>query len=422
VTSERSRAGDQETSDSRFARLLDSGIIGIFEGDETGRIVEGNGAFLQMLGYSREDLEQGLIRWDRVTVPGCQRVNRRFHEQLKAFGHAEPAEKEYYRKDGSHIPVLVGLAALKPVRGESGRGEPGREENAPRARAIGFMLDLTERRRIEDALKSSEEKFRQLAENIHEVFWIMDVAAGEILYVSPAYEQIWGQKRECLYADPENWIRTIHPEDRRQALEVFSRQVCGEAVENEYRIVQPSGDVRWIRDRAFPVRDGDGRMIRLAGIAEDATERKLSELRVVHQSLHDELTGIPNRRFFREKLTQAIAEREEGRTGAVLFLDLDQFKLVNDSLGHLEGDRLLQGVVQRMLAVCAEGTLARFGGDEFTLLATGFDGPEPVRRLGERLIRCLDEPFRIADRDVYVGASIGISLFPEHGTDPYAEP
>jgi diguanylate cyclase (GGDEF)-like protein/PAS domain S-box-containing protein len=403
VPCQNSSASGLAEFDSRFRQLAESSIIGIFEGDGTGRILKANDAFLGMLGYSRTELEMNLVRWDRLKAPGYDRTHRRFSEELVTSGNAAPAEVEYYRKDGSRIPVLVGLTSAGLPLGST---------------AFGFMVDLTLRRQAEEAVRESEAKFRQLAENIHEVFWMMNAAATEMLYVSPAYEKIWGYKVESVYVDPEHWVKSIHPEDVPHALEIFSRQVQGEAVENVYRIVQPSGNIRWIRDRAFPVRDTQGAIIRLAGVAEDITERRLSELRLVHQSLHDDLTDLPNRRFFREKLEQAIANREDGKSGMVLFIDLDDFKLVNDTLGHAAGDQILKDVVGRFLSVCGESaTLARFGGDEFTVLVTGIEGREPARLLAGSLIRCLDEAFRIADRGVFIGASIGISLFPEDGTE-----
>ncbi len=389
--------------DSR--RLPESSVIGIFisEGADSGRILDANDVFLELLGYTRAELELNLVRRDRLIAPGYEEIHQGFNRDLAASGIAAPAELEYLRKDGSRIPVMVGLAAA---------GEP------PSTQAFGFVVDLTSRRQAEEALRASEEKFRQLAENIDEVFWMMNAAATETLYVSPAYEQIWGYSPERVYADQAHWIKSIHPEDVSHALEVFSRQVQGEVIENVYRIVRPSGDIRWIRDRAFPVRDANGDIIRLAGVAEDITDRKLSDLRLLHQSLHDDLTDLPNRRFFRDKLTQAIADCKGGNSGAVLFIDLDGFKLINDALGHAAGDRILKDVVGRFLTACGESsTLARFGGDEFTVLMTGTEARQPARLLAERLIRCLDQPFRIAGRDVFIGASIGISLFPENGIE-----
>ena len=308
----------------------------------------------------------------------------------------------------------------KSLHPEETKITPVQNSNGETASHIAIKHDVTERRAAESAVRSSEEILRQLTENIREVFWMMNLALTEVLYVSPAYEQIWGQTREGLYANPERWMNSIHTDDLLGAKERFRRQVQGEILENEYRIVQPSGAIRWIRDRAFPVRDSEGNIVRLAGVAEDTTERKLSESRLVRQALYDELTDLPNRRLFRERLGQAIAGCRAGMSGAVFFIDLDQFKLVNDTLGHCAGDLLLKEVARRLLAACGTiGTLARFGSDEFALVATGFEGPESVRSLGHRLISCLNEKFRIADRGVFVGASIGISRFPQNGIDPY---
>jgi diguanylate cyclase (GGDEF)-like protein/PAS domain S-box-containing protein len=385
---------------------MDSGIIGVFEGDGGGRILEGNGAFLQMHGYSRDDLEAGLIRWDQLTVPGYEAVNRHFAEQLAARGTTAPAELEYFRKDGSRIPALVGLASLQ-----------GRPEGD---RAIGFILDLTKQKEAQEALRKSEEQFRQLTDHIREVFWMTNHTGTEIVFVSPAYEQIWGRTRESLYANPKSWMDSIHPEDRPNAEETFRRQLKGEILANEYRVVQPSGATRWICDRAFPVRDAAGKIVRLAGVAEDMTERKLSELRLIHQATYDELTDLPNRWLFEDKLEEALTDCASGKSGALFFIDLDQFKLVNDTLGHAAGDRLLIAVAERLRGACREyGTLARFGGDEFTLVAVGLEGSGPLRHLCQRLIDCLNAPFRIEGREVFLGASIGVSLFPENGTDSF---
>ena len=143
---------------------------------------------------------------------------------------------------------------------------------------IGVCADITERKQSDEALRNSEEKFRQLAENIQEVFWMMNVDGTEILYVGPAYEQIWGRTCASLYAAPMDWIEAIHPDDREHAHETFLRQLQGESIDSEYRIHRPDGQEKWIRDRAFPIRDQDGQLIRIAGIAEEITERKQSEI------------------------------------------------------------------------------------------------------------------------------------------------
>ncbi len=147
---------------------------------------------------------------------------------------------------------------------------------------VGLSADITERKQAEQALRTSEEKFRQLTENIREVFWMMSPSADEILYVSPVYEQVWERTCESLYKDPMSWAEAIHPDDVEKAQALFARQIQGEAIESEYRIRTPGGQEKWIRDRASPVSDEAGRLIRVVGIAENITDQKHYEEDLVH--------------------------------------------------------------------------------------------------------------------------------------------
>ncbi len=165
------------------------------------------------------------------------------------------------RKDGRRIDISVTAGPIRNSEGEVG--------------AISTVLhDITERKQAEQALQSSEEKFRQLAENIREVFWLMTPGSNQFLYVSPAYEQVWGRSCQSVYQNADSRLEAIHPDDLEQSRLLFARQMQGEPVEPEYRIRTPSGQEKWIRGRAFPIRDEAGQVIRVAGIAEDVTERK----------------------------------------------------------------------------------------------------------------------------------------------------
>ena len=158
-------------------------------------------------------------------------------------------------------------------------------------------INISARKQAEQALRGSEEKFRQLAENIHEVFWMMSPAADEILYISPAYEEVWGRTCESLYRNPMSWTETIHPADLEQAMAMFGRQIQGEPVDSEYRIKTPVGADKWIRDRAFAINDENGQLIRIVGIAEEVTERKRYEAELIHAREGAEAANRAKSRF-----------------------------------------------------------------------------------------------------------------------------
>ena len=149
-----------------------------------------------------------------------------------------------------------------------------RDESGQYLGRAWFFRDITERKRAEGALQNSEEKFRQLAENIHEVFWVMSPESNELLYVSPAYEQVWGRTCDSSYQNPMSWMDAIHPDDREQAGLLVARQLAGERIASDYRITTPGGEEKWICARCSPVRDQAGKLIRVVGIAEEITERK----------------------------------------------------------------------------------------------------------------------------------------------------
>ncbi len=244
-----------------FRRLLDSSITGVVFWDIHGDLLGANDLFLNMVGYTREDLEQGRLSWKDITPPEYVAVDEKAIAELLATGSCTPFEKEYIRKDGRRISVLIGSAMLEGAKDQGS----------------SFVMDITERKQVEEQLRQSEERFRQVAESITEVFWMTDPAKGEILYVSPAYEEIWGRTCASVYQNPTGWLEAIHPEDRQRVKETaLTLQISGD-YDEEYRVIRPDGSIRWIRDRAFPIRDTSGRVYRLTGIAEDITEAKRAE-------------------------------------------------------------------------------------------------------------------------------------------------
>ncbi len=266
------------------------------------------------------------------------------------------------------------------------------------------------------ALRESEERFRQMAESIGDVFWLSDPPRQKILYVSPAYERIFGRPVTELYLDWRGWLDNVHPDDREML-----RARMDDPVEMEFevafRICRPDGEMRAVQMRIYLVRDGAGRFVRRAGVIQDVTERQRQEARIEHLAYHDALTGLPNRAMLTDRLAQALAQAQRRQQQvAVLFLDLDRFKLVNDSLGHVAGDLLLQEVARRLRAALREDdTVARVGGDEFQVVLGNVAGPADAARVAEKMMQVLGAPFVLEGQELHVTASLGVSLFPRDG-------
>lgn len=263
-------------------------------------------------------------------------------------------------------------------------------------------------RRLNDRLRTSQRRFRQLAESIQEVFWLKDPDEDQMLYVSPAYRTIWGRPVDELYEDSDSWIESIHPDDRERMAEHFLSSTAT-SLEKEYRIVRGDGEIRWIRDDAFPVRDEDGEVIRVAGVARDVTERKRLEEQLRHQALHDPLTSLANRALLEDRIEQALTRaRRRSAPMALLMVDIDRFKRINDSLGHTAGDRILQTVARRLRdAVRDEDTVARWGGDEFVVLATNVEDREDLEALRQRIAQTVCRPATVVGEEVPVSATMG---------------
>jgi diguanylate cyclase (GGDEF)-like protein len=210
------------------------------------------------------------------------------------------------------------------------------------------------------------------------------------------------------------WRGRLHPDDRRRILAADERfGAHGGRVDEEYRLLAKDGSVVWVREETVLVRGEGGEPLYVQGILTDTTERKSLEERLRHQALHDSLTGLPNRRLFVDRLRHALGRtsRREGRWVAVLFMDLDNFKAVNDSLGHGSGDLLLAAVAERLGRLLRpEDTLARFGGDEFAVIVEDVGAPDEAVRVAERIIEGFGAAFGLEGRDLYARASTGIAF------------
>ncbi len=255
--------------DAQYRAIFEASRDALLVADaRTGMLLDANPAAVALLGHSLEEfraMHQSAVHSEEDLDAG----RNTFQERRYRSG---ANEHTLVRADGARIPVEI---SASPMRGPQGQEW-----------VLGIFHDLTERAEADRALRASEEKFRQITEHIRDVFWIVPPNLDELLrpgdgesfYVSPAYEQVWGRTRESLYADPAAWLNAIHPEDVERAHVLFNPP---EPVDTEFRILTPEGQVKWIRDRAFPIRAHDGSLIRVTGIAEDITERKNYEAALI---------------------------------------------------------------------------------------------------------------------------------------------
>ena len=262
-----------------------------------------------------------------------------------------------------------------------------------------------------EAARQSEDRYKLAALGSNDGLWDWDIPSNT-LFGSGRWKMIIGLPEDAQISRHEQWLDYTHDEDRPALVEALRAHLDGERAhfKHEYR-VRVRGEIRWVLCRGIAVRDEAGRPIRMAGSLTDITEQRLVRDSLAQAARHDPLTNLPNRTLFSELLQRAIAQgaRSSSHRYAVLFIDLDGFKLVNDSLGHIIGDRFLVAIAQRLQSQLRPGdSLARLGGDEFAVLAENFSSPEDVCAIAERLQAALAEPFRIADHELFGSASIGI--------------
>lgn len=286
--------------------------------------------------------------------------------------------------------------------------------------AIGNQIGLfVERKRTEEELKISEEKLSSILASIDNIVWSLSPTTGETLYVNAAAEKVWGRPVAELMRDKDLWLQSVHPDDRERMSNTLKELLEKGALTVEYRIQRPDGEIRWLEDRVKVIYDKAGNPVRLDGVASDITERKKYEASIEYLATHDALTNLPNRTLLADRLSQALAHaKRTERQVALLFLDLDRFKDVNDSFGHPFGDALLQAVAERLQSSVREGdTVARQGGDEFLILLSDLERVEDIEFVAVKILRALAKPFHIDGRELFVRGSIGASVYPADGAD-----
>jgi diguanylate cyclase (GGDEF)-like protein/PAS domain S-box-containing protein len=392
-----------QKSEERFRGAFDLAAVGMAMVAPNGTFLRVNRSLCAMLGYSESELLG--TDFEIVTHPECiERILEQREPLLTGEVQAVQLEQRYLHKDGRTVWAEVNLALVHDVQGQP-------------LRFIAQAQDITERKRAEVALRDHQQRLEALVNSINGVVWEANAPDFGNVFVSPHAERLLGYPISAWTASRTFWEDHLHPDDRDRALvESLRGTDGGYSYESEYRMIAADGRVVWINDVVTAVTEPNG-SLKLRGVMIDITVRKQAEERLMHQTLHDPLTGLPNRVSFTDRFDQALTQTwRSGRMVAVGFLDLDRFKLANDTLGHAAGDELLRQVATR-LAGCLrrDDTVARLGGDEFALILPSIQTTDDATRLAGKLLEAFTEAFNLEGHEVFVTASLGVSLYPTDG-------
>lgn len=358
-----------------------------------------NPAFTTITGYTAEEVIGRNCRFlqgpdtDRATLAAIRTAVRE-HTTITCT-------LLNYRKDGTPFWNELIISPVFDVEGNL-------------VNFVGLQTDVTERKRNEAALRESEERYALAVQGANDGIWDWNLKTGEV-YFSARWKAMLGYQDNELDNVLDEWFERIHPDDVNWFKFRISAHLDGLTphFEHEHRMLHRDGRYRWMLCRGLAVRDRHNQVTRMAGSQTDTTARKQAEEQLLHDAFHDALTGLPNRTLLLDRLRHALqlTRRNSLYQFAVLFLDIDRFKMVNDSLGHIVGDRLLMAIAQRLSSYLRPGdTIARLGGDEFVILLEDIKDVMEVTAIADQILQGLAQSFNLNGREIFTTASIGIAL------------
>ncbi len=391
-------------SEERYRTIMDEIHDDYYENDLAGNYTFVNDAFCRSLGYTMEE----LIGMNSRAIHTPEESKKLYEEYKKLYRTGQPIKAlttKFIRKDGSYG---VGELSAFPMRNEKGE-------------IIGFRgvsHDITERMRMEEALRQSEERYRTILAEIEEGYYEVDLA-GNIKFVNKAACRQFGYSEEELIGS--NYRAYVLKEDIKGVYKAWNKVYrTGEPLRSyPFATVRKDGTQMFVENSVSPLRNKEGAIIGFRAVSRDVTQRKQFEQKLADMATHDSLTGLPNRTLLSDRFTMGLAlSRRSGNKLAVLMLDLDKFKVINDTMGHAVGDQLLKSVAERLTGVTRKSdTVARIGGDEFVLVLPQVSHPDNAAMLAQRILDVFREPFIFDGHQLSVTTSIGIAVYPDDGKE-----
>jgi diguanylate cyclase (GGDEF)-like protein/PAS domain S-box-containing protein len=390
-------------SQGKYRSIVETGGAGVLIGNPSGQISFVNQAFCSMLGYSGEELI-GKPFTDFIHSEDCEMVMEKFAEGL-----AHP-EAEYHveframHKDGHVVWIHPSVSPIY--------------SNNVLTSGMAICFDITERKRLEETLKKSEERYRTILEEIRDNYFETDLD-GNFTFVNDSMCRTMGYSKEELLG--MNYRTFACKEDIDVIYRDFNRVFrTGETMKGlSYKFVDRNGKIGFEELSVSAIKDDTGKVVAFRGISRDVTERIRLEQELHEIATHDFLTGLPNRVLLNDRLNVALEDARRNKNKlAVLALDLDRFKVVNDTYGHTMGDKVLMAAGQRLMTLVRRSdTVARVGGDEFLVLLPKIGGAEDAVKVSKKILDAFRKPFAINGYKIRVTTSVGFAIYPDDGED-----
>ena len=367
---------------------------------QDGKFIYASALFEELSGYTLEEL-MGTYPLNHVHPEDREGVRKKAIESLKG-GSPFPYEYRFKRSNGDIIWVLERVTSTEY-----------REKRA----TVGSFMDITERKRLEETLKASEERLKLLFEFAPDAYYLSD-NKGTFIDGNKAAEEMTGYKREELIGKNFLKLKILPAGQIPKAAKLLAKNLMGQHTgPDEFTLHRKDGKQIVVDINTFPVKIAGQNLV--LGIARDVTRRKRKAQQLTYIATHDPLTGLPNRVMFSDRLTMALAQAKRNEQKlAVMILDLDRFKNINDTLGHDAGDQLLTGVGDRLVGLLRKSdTVARLGGDEFMVLLPQIGRTDDATKTAQKILKGFQKPFSIDNNELSITTSIGIAIYPEGGED-----
>ena len=391
-------------SEEKYRTILEKMEEGLFELDLKGNITFVNDAECRKLGYSREELT-GMNYRQLQDENTAKKTRQIFSEVYKKEEPIQLLDVEIIRKNGSKAFNEISVSLLKDKQGKA-------------TGFRGISRDVTVRRQMEEMIRQSEEKYRTIINEVDEWYFEIDLA-GNVIFVNDAIVRSVGYPPERLIG--LNYKSFTSEERSGEVFKIF-RQVyeTREPIKNfPYEFVLPDGKITFFELSVFPKLDDQGKVVGFRGVGHDVTERKRTEEQLNYIATHDLLTGLPNRMLLMDRLKMATAQaKRNDQKLALMMLDLDNFKNVNDSLGHMVGDKLLKEISLRLTGRLRQNdTICRLGGDEFIILLPAIERVEDAVEVAKIILESFEQSFICNDHLINSSISIGIAIYPDDAQD-----